>query len=182
VSLPYLADILRTLDLAAAGDDTFVADQIDNADHHIIGGHIAAQALMAASRTAAGRLPHSAHVYLLRTGDARYPVEMRVSRLRDGGALSTRQITAHQGGEILLEALASSSVPVDSVEYQQSLPAVPDPETLPAVEDQLRPYADESGCVRNGSTAGTSTPRRDWRWICRHLRNVPEYGGAQRNR
>lgn len=143
--LPQLADIITTLDLTVTGDDTFMADQIDNADHHIIGGHIAAQALMAAGRTTTGRLPHSVHVYLLRAGDARYPVQIRVARLRDGGTLSTRQVTAHQGGEILLEALASFSAPVDSAEYQRSLPDVPDPESLPAMEDQLRAYADEFG-------------------------------------
>lgn len=143
--LPQLADIVTTLDLTETGDDTFVADQIDNADHHVIGGHIAAQALMAASRTTTGRLPHSVHAYLLRAGDARYPVQMRVSRLRDGGTLSTRQVTAHQGGEILLEALASFSAPVDSAEYQRSMPDVPDPDSLPAVGEQLRGYADEFG-------------------------------------
>jgi hypothetical protein len=40
-------------------DDCFVATQLDNAGHQIVGGHIAGQALMAASRTAPGRTPHS---------------------------------------------------------------------------------------------------------------------------
>lgn len=144
VPLPQLADILATLELSRSGDTEFVATQLDNANHHIVGGHIAAQALMAASRTAPGRLPHSVHVYLLRAGDARYPVDMEVVNLRDGGALSTRQVRAQQGGEVLLEALVSLTAPVDALDYHQPLPDVPPPDALPPVEDQLRAYADES--------------------------------------
>jgi acyl-CoA thioesterase II len=141
--LPQLADVLATLDITDRGDDIFVATQIDNEQHHIIGGHISAQALMAASRTAAGRVPHSVHAYLLRAGDARHPVEMEVVRMRDGGVLSTRRVTARQGDEVLLEALVSLSDTVDTVAYHQPLPDVPDPETLPPVHELLSDYADE---------------------------------------
>lgn len=123
--------------------DHFVAAQLDNSVHHIVGGHIAAQALMAAGRTAVGRLPHSAHVYYLRAGDARRPVDFHVERSRDGGTLSTRRVTARQDGAVLLEALASFSVAVDDAEYQRAMPEVADPESLPPVQDQLRDYADE---------------------------------------
>ena len=51
---------------------------------------------MAASQTTSGRTPHSAHVYYLRAGDARLPVDFHVERARDGGTLSTRQVTARQ--------------------------------------------------------------------------------------
>ncbi|AKS33937.1 acyl-CoA thioesterase [Mycolicibacterium goodii] len=141
--LPQLADVLATLDITDCGPDKFVATQIDNEQHHIIGGHISAQALMAASRTAAGRVPNSLHVYLLRAGDARNPVEMQVVNLRDGGTLSTRRVTARQGDEVLLEALVSLSDPAGTVEYQQARPDVPAPEDLPSVEEQLSGYADE---------------------------------------
>ncbi|WP_135460101.1 acyl-CoA thioesterase domain-containing protein [Mycobacterium sp. DL99] len=139
-----LADILSTLDLVESDDGTYVAEQRDNPSHHIVGGHIAAQALMAASRTVPGRSPHSLHVYLLRAGDARYPVQMEVNNLRDGGSLSTRRVIGRQGGEVLLEALVSFSVPMDAADYQQPRPAVPDPETLPPVEEQLQAFADEA--------------------------------------
>lgn len=144
---PTLADIVATLDVAPvdADGDTFVAAQLDNPAHHIVGGHIAGQALMAAGKTADGRLPHSAHTYFLRAGDARRPVDFEVVRRRDGGALSTRQVTARQDGQVLLEALVSLSEPVDGVEYQQPLPDVTDPDSLVPVQDQLAAYADELG-------------------------------------
>ncbi|CRZ13955.1 acyl-CoA thioesterase [Mycolicibacterium neworleansense] len=139
-----LADVLSTLDLTESGEGTFVAEQRDNPTHHIVGGHLTAQALIAAARTVPGRLPHSLHVYLLRAGDARYPVQMEVSNLRDGGSLSTRQVTARQGGEILLEAMISFSIPMDAADYHRRAPEVPDPEILPRVEDQLQAFADEA--------------------------------------
>ncbi|OBG87224.1 acyl-CoA thioesterase II [Mycobacterium sp. E802] len=139
-----LAEILSTLDLTETGEGTFVAEQKDNATHHIVGGHIAAQALIAASRTVAHRSPHSLHVYLLRAGDARYPVQMEVSTLRDGGSLSTRRVIGRQGDEVLLEALVSFSIPMAAADYQQPLPAVPEPDSLPPVEEQLQAFADEA--------------------------------------
>ena len=123
----------------------FVATQLDNPAHHIVGGHIAGQALMAASRTAPGRVPHSVHVYYVRAGDARHPVHIDVDVARDGGTLSTRQITARQHGQILLEALASFSTPVQSLDYQQPIPDVPEPDSLLPVQEQLAAYADEFG-------------------------------------
>jgi acyl-CoA thioesterase II len=140
-----LRDVVESLHVDQLDDGHFVAAQLDYVHHHIVGGHIAAQSLMAASRTAPGRTPHSAHVYYLRAGDARLPVEFHVERARDGGTLSTRRVTARQQGEVLLEALASFSTDVVDDEHQIAMPEVPDPETLLPVEDQLRDYADELG-------------------------------------
>ncbi|WP_242656941.1 acyl-CoA thioesterase [Mycobacterium lehmannii] len=140
---PTLADIITTLEVDRRGDRHFVATQLDNPAHHIVGGHIAGQALMAASRTAPGRTPHSAHVYYVRAGDARYPVDLHVDVARDGGTLSTRQVTAVQDDQILLEALVSLSAPVDSLDYHQPIPDVPEPDSLVPVQQQLAAFADE---------------------------------------
>jgi acyl-CoA thioesterase II len=142
---PTLADLVSTLQVEAIDDDNFVATQLDNSAHHIVGGHLAGQALMAASRTAPGRRPHSVHVYYLRAGDARRPVEFEVVRSRDGGTLATRQITARQDGEVLLEALASFSTPVDGLDYYTPGTDVPDPDSLPLFDVQMAPYAEEFG-------------------------------------
>jgi acyl-CoA thioesterase-2 len=142
---PSLAEIVATLHVDQTDDDHFVATQLDNPAHHIVGGHIAGQALMAASRTTPGRTPHSVHVYYIRAGDARRPVDFQVVRSRDGGTLSTRQVTARQDGEVLLEALASFSAPVDGLDYHAPMPDAPDPESLLPVPEQLAAYADELG-------------------------------------
>src|SRR5258706_16216314 len=48
---PSMTEVVATLQVDQIDDDDFVATQLDNAGHHIVGGHIAGQALMAASRT-----------------------------------------------------------------------------------------------------------------------------------
>lgn len=145
---PSLAEILETLHVDRVSSDSdgdlFVAKQLDNPEHHIVGGHIGGQALMAASRTVPDRAAHSMHVYLLRAGDARHTVDFTVDRLRDGGTLSTRRVTATQDGKVLLEALVSFSAPADDPgQYQRPMPAVPAPELLPTKQEQLQAFADE---------------------------------------
>lgn len=142
---PTLSDLVSTLLVDQTDDHHFVAAQLDNPGHHIAGGHLAGQVLVAASRTAPGRSAHSLHVYYLRAGDARYPVEVQVDAARDGGTLATRRITARQNGEILLEALASFSAPVDALDYQATIPDVPEPLSVPTMAEQLADYAEESG-------------------------------------
>lgn len=142
---PALAEIVATLNVDRVDDEHFLATQLDNPAHHIVGGHIAGQALVAAARTAPGRVPHSMHAYYVRAGDARRPVDLHVEVARDGGTLSTRQVTARQDGEILLEVLSSFTTDVDAPQYQQPIPQVPEPESLPSAQEQLADYAEELG-------------------------------------
>ncbi|MET0698170.1 MAG: acyl-CoA thioesterase domain-containing protein [Mycobacterium sp.] len=131
-----LSEVLDTLDLEQANAEFFVGTQFDGPAHHILGGHIAAQALMAGARTANGRVPHSAHIYFLRPGDGRQPVDFEVKPLHDGRTFTARRITGRQYGEVLLEATASFSAEIEDLEYQPAMPDVPDPDTLASVPPQ----------------------------------------------
>jgi acyl-CoA thioesterase II len=135
--------VLDTFNLERVNAEFFVGTQIDEIDHHIVGGHIAAQALMAASRTVPDRLPHSMQLYFLRRGDARYPVDFEVTALHDGGTFSARRVIARQFGAALLEGIASFSASVESHVYQQPSPNLPPPETVPTLAEQLVDYAGE---------------------------------------
>jgi acyl-CoA thioesterase II len=143
--LVTLADVLGLFELTVVGPDTFEGTQPDPPNHHIVGGQLAAQALMAASRTAQGRRPHSLHVYFLRRGDTRLPVRFEVTRLHDGGTFTSRRVAAIQDGEVLMEGLASFATAVDSTAYQRAMPYAPAPESLIPIEEQLAPYVAEFG-------------------------------------
>nr|WP_248913650.1 acyl-CoA thioesterase domain-containing protein [Mycobacterium intracellulare] len=131
-----LGDVLATLEFDRVDQWLFVGQQLPAPANHILGGHISAQALLAASHTAPGRVPHSVHTYFLRPGDSRRPVDFDVVDLQEGRTFSARRVTARQDGKILMEAMSSfkiaDSAPAPGV-YQPPMPEASSPESLPWV-------------------------------------------------
>lgn len=146
-----LSDVLGTLRLERVNATFFVGEQLPAPDNHILGGHLGAQALMAAGHTAPGRTPHSVHTYFLRPGDASRPVDFEVVELQEGRTFSARRVTARQGGVVLLEAMSSfkSESPRPDTEYQPPMPAAPSPAELPRVAPHFAESI-ESGSGRDG--------------------------------
>ncbi len=99
-------------------------------DEHFFGGHVIAQALLAAYATIEGRICHSLHGYFIRPGDTRIPVIYEVDRARDGGSFSTRRVIAIQHGQQIFNLAASFQVPEKGFEHQFPMPPAVDPETL----------------------------------------------------
>jgi acyl-CoA thioesterase-2 len=107
-------DLATLLDLEELDRDLFRGRNGDHGNPRwsLYGGQVAAQALMAASRTVdPGRLPHSLHGYFLRPGQPDHPVVFSVDRDRDGGSFSARHVRAIQHGEVIFSMLASFKVP-----------------------------------------------------------------------
>jgi acyl-CoA thioesterase II len=130
-----LPEVLATLELDRVNQTFFVGTQLDGPAHHILGGHINAQALVAAARTVeADRPPRAMQAQFLRSGDARRPVDFEVVTLHDGGTFSTRRATARQFGAVLMEATVSfSSSAADDPSYQPPMPVVAQPDSLTSV-------------------------------------------------
>ena len=79
------------------------------------GGHVAGQALVAATRTVdAGKRVHSLHGYFLRGGRASEETVYKVSRPRDGRSFATRTVEAVQDGEVIFSMQASFHVTADT--------------------------------------------------------------------
>jgi acyl-CoA thioesterase II len=130
-----LREVLATLELDRVNQTFFVGTQLDGPAHHILGGHISAQALVAAARTVADdRSPTSMQAQFLRSGDARQPVDFEVVTLHDGGTFATRRATARQFGAVLMEATVSFGKRADDDRsYHPANPVVPEPESLESV-------------------------------------------------
>lgn len=141
-----LNDVLATLELDRVGKGIFVGQQLAAPANHILGGHISAQALLAASHTTPGRVPHSVHTYFLRPDDSRRSVDFEVVDLQEGRTFSARRVTARQDGKVLMEAMSSLKVadlaPAPVV-YQPPMPEVSGPESLSLVAPHLA-ESDES--------------------------------------
>jgi acyl-CoA thioesterase-2 len=140
--------LLAALDLACLDDDRYEGRCVERARPRIFGGELLAQTLVAAGRTAPGRVCHALHTNFLVPGDPMAPVEYRVRRLRDGRRFAQRQASAYQRGrEILVATVSFTTEPPDPRAYQhESMPDVPGPEGLAseleqreAVSHRLRP-------------------------------------------
>ncbi len=127
--------LVELLDLAPIGDDHFQGQSEDLGFPNVFGGQVLGQAMMAASRTVEGRLPHSMHAYFLRPGNHRLPIDYEVQRVRDGGSFTVRRVIARQQGKEILFGSVSFQVAEDGFEHQLDMPAAPDPESLKSEQD-----------------------------------------------
>ena len=109
----------------------------------IFGGHVIAQALLAAYETVEDRVCHSLHCYFIRPGDPSIPILYEVDRSRDGSSFTTRRVTAIQHGRQIFNLAASFQVPEAGFEHQAPMPDVAAPETLPDMFDQFKAFLDK---------------------------------------
>jgi acyl-CoA thioesterase-2 len=116
------------LTLEAIEEDEFRASGTPGDAARLYGGHVAAQALVAAGNTATGARPHSLHAYFLRPGDSSRPVLYRVDRLQDGRTFHRRRVTAIQQGQPILCLESSFTADGSGADDYPSMPAVPGPE------------------------------------------------------
>ncbi|MDO8863225.1 acyl-CoA thioesterase II [Haliea sp. E1-2-M8] len=152
--IPLMLDqLLQILSPRAAGQDVFVAHNMHPGTPRVYGGQVMAQALRAAAETVdPERAVHSQHAYFLRPGDPGEDILLEVDRALDGGSLSSRRVVALQRGKPILVSSVSFQRPGRGDEFQQPLPPVPAPETLPTERERALATGamDESFMVTTG--------------------------------
>jgi acyl-CoA thioesterase-2 len=135
-----VARLLGFFDLEVLGDDHYRGASPGGTRRRLFGGHVAAQALMAAFRSVAAAPAHSLHAYFLRPGDPHEPIEYRVRRLRDGRSYSARLVEASQRGELILHASISFHAPEGGeIAHQIDPPVVPPPAACISWEEWAAP-------------------------------------------
>lgn len=139
---PVLAEVVSLLQLERLDDRLFRGESRDIGSPQVFGGQILGQALSAAHRTVAERVPHSLHAYFLRPGDFCRPVIYQVEDSRDGGSYSNRRVVAIQGGRPILNLAASFKRAEDGPEHQVERPSVPGPEGLTSLIEINRSVLD----------------------------------------
>lgn len=135
-----LDELLDLLDLQHNGENTdnFRGKGSGFDEFGLYGGHVLAQAVVAAQRTVEeGRLMNSVHAVFLRGGDGMAEVDYTVDRVRDGRAFCTRRTQAHQFDRLIFELMATFHVPeTGKVDIECPLPdEVASPETLPTYQE-----------------------------------------------
>ncbi len=131
-----LDELLDLLNLQPTGDsaDTFRGKGSGFDEFGLYGGHVLAQAVVAAQRTVEeSRLMNSVHAVFLRGGDGMTDVDYTVERVRDGRAFCSRRTQAHQFDRLIFELMATFHVPeIGKVVIERPMPdGVAQPESLP---------------------------------------------------
>ncbi|MBQ1543340.1 MAG: acyl-CoA thioesterase II [Caulobacteraceae bacterium] len=135
-------NLVETLALEKIEKNLFRGVSPNDGFPRIFGGHVIAQALLAAYETVPERVCHSLHAYFIRPGDVRIPVLYEVDQARDGGTFTTRRVIAIQNGEQIFNLAASFQAPEEGFEHQFPAPAAPDPEATPTEAERFAEVAD----------------------------------------
>jgi acyl-CoA thioesterase II len=148
----------------------------------MFGGQLAAQSLVAATRTVRPELRvHSLHVYFMRPGVVPGAVDFQVERLRDGGSFSTRAVSVRQGESELARVMMSFHVDEPSEQYQLTMPAdAGDPRDVPrspGLEDLRLARGIESRELGAASRDADGTYRATRRAWMRFEGKVPDERG-----
>jgi acyl-CoA thioesterase-2 len=132
-----LDELLEILDLEEIELNIFRGHNESERRGRLFGGQVAAQALVAASRTVESRPAHSLHGYFLRPGDPSIPVLYSVDRIRDGRSFTTRRVVAIQHGHAIFNMSASFHAPERGYEHQTPMPEAPPPEGVPTWQERV---------------------------------------------
>jgi len=113
----------------------------------VFGGQVIGQALIAATRTVEGVLPHSLHAYFLLGGDPDVPIVYDVDRIRDGKSFTTRRVVAIQHGRAIFSMSVSFHNDEPGLDFQVTMPDVPHPDALPSeteIKQKILPQLPEA--------------------------------------
>ncbi len=138
-----IENLVETLALEPIEMNLFRGASVEGGGPRVFGGHVIAQALLAAYETVETRVCHSIHCYFIRPGDPKVPILYEVDRARDGGSFTTRRVTAIQHGEQIFNLAGSFQDVEQGFEHQAEMPVVPDPATLPDSFEQLKAMLDK---------------------------------------
>ena len=121
--------LVSLLDLEQLDTDLFRGKQPESVRQRVYGGQVAAQALIAATRTVSAEFHvHSLHSYFLLPGDYNVPIIYDVERIRDGKSFVTRRVLARQHGRPIYYQSANFQRVEEGFDHQDAMPDVKGPD------------------------------------------------------
>ena len=128
-SSPALKRLLDQLELNQVDVDTYEGPPGEGW-HRLFGGHVAAQAVLAAYRTVQEGAIHSLHAYFVRAGTHEEPIRYVVHRIREGRTFTTRDVVAYQSDKAIFNLSCSFAKPEVGVTRGPEPPKMPGPDGL----------------------------------------------------
>lgn len=142
--LTALDELLDALDFKEIDDDNFHGIGVQRSFTHIFGGQLIAQALAGACRTVNDKAPLSMHAAFVSAGNTNEPVDISVTRVRDGRSVSTRQVSVTQHGRTLLTATCSFTSDWAEATHGDPPPPMSAPDDTPTLDHWLHRAAKAS--------------------------------------
>ncbi|AEQ06733.1 acyl-CoA thioesterase II [Corynebacterium pseudotuberculosis] len=128
-----MSKIYEVLNLENIDRDIFRGPAVASSLTRTFGGQVAAQALVAATRTVPSEafIVHSLHAYFVRAGDSSQPTIFQVDRVKDGRSFIARHVTAIQDGRPIFSMQSSFHRRDDcGPEHSDLMRRVPEPEQV----------------------------------------------------
>lgn len=130
-----LDDLLGALDLQPVGENRFVVPtETARLFGRIFGGQLLAQAVVGAGATVEGKQVQSLHATFVKAGTPGRPIEIAVTRVRDGRSMDSRQVSLLQDDQPLLVALVSFHETGTDPDVGSPAPATALPERTPRLQ------------------------------------------------
>jgi acyl-CoA thioesterase II len=131
-----LDGLLAAMDVRPIGDDRFVLEPTTSSTQgRIFGGQLLAQAIVGAAATVERKDIHSLHAAFTRAGTPGAPVEVAVTRVRDGRSIATRKVAVLEGDAPLLIAIASFGAQRSEPDVAASVGGTAPPEDVPLLQE-----------------------------------------------
>jgi acyl-CoA thioesterase II len=128
--------LIERMQLKNLGGNNFEGENLEIGTAAIYGGHVLAQALLAAYQTVpSDRFVHSMHGYFLIPGNLKEPIHYQVDVIRDGGSFSTRRVLASQSSGTIFIMAASFQVEEIAYDRHMEAPKVEGPGELMSFDD-----------------------------------------------
>ena len=166
-------ELLDLLDLEELDTDLYRGKQPVTERARVYGGQVAAQALMAGTRTVdPAYAVHSLHSYFLLGGDYSVPIVYDVERIRDGRSFLTRRVVARQHGRPIYYQTLNFQVEEEGWEHQDAMPEVGAPESGFDLVEVMR-----RGGNKEADALGKEWGALDVRWLGNTRYGLPPDGG-----
>jgi len=151
--------LVSLLDLEPLDTDLYRGKQPDTVRQRVYGGQVAAQSLIAGTRTVRPEFHvHSLHSYFLLPGDYNVPIIYDVERIRDGRSFATRRVLARQHGRPIYYQSLNFQVMEEGFEHQEPMPDVKGPEEGRDLVEVMKEQGFEDGI-------GKELAALDMRWL-----------------
>ncbi|MGV0603884.1 acyl-CoA thioesterase domain-containing protein [Mycolicibacterium sp. XJ1904] len=169
MSVADFDELLAVLHLHQIADDIYVGSHPSKNPVRTFGGQMMAQSFVAAGRSLKHPTPPSAlSAHFIAGGDPEKDLELHVVRLRDERRFANRRVDVVQDGQLLTTAMVSFLAGGRSLEHAIAPPDLPDPESVPPVDDLLRGYEEVVPHFVNALRPIDWRYTNDPSWVMRH--------------